>query len=76
MKVEFRDDKEIKPKKWAKACRIPIHWEEKAEKLIQKLIEKDVIEKIDHTTDWVSPAFFVGKPDKEGKKERKTATSG
>ena len=46
MKVQFRDDKEIKPKKWAKARRIPIHWEEKAEKLIQKLIEKDVIEKL------------------------------
>ncbi len=45
------------------ARRYPVHLEAEAEAEIQKLIQQGVIEKVTEPTEWVSPAFFVQKPN-------------
>ena len=44
---------------------VPIHFQEKAFKLLQKLEEAGIISEEVDATDWVSPAMFVVKPNGE-----------
>ena len=43
------------------ACQIPLHWREKAEKIVKKLIDGKVITPQDEPTEWCAPGFFVAK---------------
>ena len=43
------------------ARQIPLHWREKAEKIIKKLIDGKVITPQDEPTEWCAPGFFVAK---------------
>ena len=52
------------PKKVTTARRVPLKFEEEAGKVVEELIQKGIITRVDETTDWCSPAFFVPKGDK------------
>ena len=41
---------------------IPLHYQDKADALVQKLVDESIITKVDIPTVWCSPAFFVKKP--------------
>ena len=45
------------------ARRIPLWYKPQTDSVVQDLISKNVITKVDIPTRWVSPAFFVPKPD-------------
>ena len=62
MHIELDESKRIIPKKVENCRRVPVHWENEADRLIAQLVADDVIEEVhEDTTDWVSPAFFVPK---------------
>ena len=42
---------------------IPLHFQEEAQLLIDKLIDSGVIERVHEPTEWISPGFFVPKPN-------------
>ena len=44
---------------------VPHHWEEKAKKAIQQLIDSKVIATMSDPSDWCAPGFFVAKPNRE-----------
>ena len=44
---------------------VPHHWEEKAKKAIQQLIDSKVIATMSYPSDWCAPGFFVTKPNGE-----------
>ena len=44
---------------------VPHHWEEKAKKAIQQLIDSKVIAKMSDPSDWCAPGFFVAKSNGE-----------
>ena len=52
-----------RPFKTLIARRVPLRFEEEANKTIQDLINKGVITPVTDTTDWCSPAFFLAKAD-------------
>ena len=52
-----------RPFKTLIARRVPLRFEEEANKTIQDLINKGVITPVTETTDWCSPAFFLAKAD-------------
>ena len=52
------------PFKTLSARRVALRYEEEATKTIDELIKKKVITRVNETTDWCSPAFFVPKGDK------------
>ena len=43
------------------ARQIPLHWREKAERIVSKLLEGGVITHQDDPTEWCAPGFFVAK---------------
>ena len=47
----------------------PLHWDEKIKKEVKKLLKEGVIEKVpsNETAQWISPAGFVSKDEKEEK---------
>ena len=45
------------------ACCIPLRYEPQTDSVVQDLIDKNVITKVDIPTNWVSSVFFVPKPD-------------
>ena len=45
--------------------KIPVHLEEQAKAEIDEYVKQGIIEPIEHPTDWVSPSFFVPKPDRK-----------
>ena len=64
MIIELDPEMNPTPKKVTTARPIPFHWQAEAEKMIQTFLADGVIEEVhDDTTDWVSPAFFVPKPN-------------
>ena len=65
MKLEFKKDVTVVPKKITTARAVPIHWQPKSKRIVGKLVDTEAIEKIYHQTDWISPAFFVEKDDGE-----------
>ena len=62
MKIHLRTDIPIVPSKCPPTRAIPVHLEDKAMEELDKYEAMGVIEKVTHPTDWVSPAFFTGKP--------------
>jgi len=64
MLIEIDSEANIKPKKVTTARPIPVHWQKEAKDMIAGLIKDGIIKEVhDETTDWVSPAFFVPKPN-------------
>ena len=61
MRIHLRDDVEIKPRRHTKPRAVPLHQKEAAEAVIQELLAKKVIVKVNEPTDWCSPAFYVPK---------------
>ena len=63
MTIEFKKDHNIKPRHVTTCKQIPQHYQETADKLVDKLLRDEVIEPvpIDETSEWISPAFFVPK---------------
>ena len=47
------------------AHQIPLHWREKAEKIVNKLIDGRVITHQDEPTEWCALGFFVTKKDRD-----------
>ena len=43
------------------ARQIPLHWREKAERILRKLLDGGVITQQDNPTEWCAPGFFVAK---------------
>ena len=54
------------PRKIMRARNIPLHWEKEARKIIEDLVKKKVIRKVEGTTEWISPAHFVPKDNANG----------
>ena len=52
-----------RPFKTLIARRVPLRFEDEANKTINDLIKKGVITPVTETTDWCSPAFFLAKAD-------------
>ena len=64
MRIELDHSKNIEPKKVENCRKLPIHWEDEADKLVKQLLKDDIISEVhEATSDWVSPAFFVQKPN-------------
>ena len=53
---------EKRPFRITTARSIPLHWVEKAERCVNKLLSAKSIARQDTPTDWCAPAFFVMKP--------------
>ena len=68
MVIELRTDVKIKPRKATTCKEIPKHWEAEADKVIQELIDDNIIERvpIDEVSEWISPALFVPKEGGKG----------
>ena len=56
-------DQHATPHQEVVARRIPLRFKPQTDSVVQDLIDKNVITKVDVPTKWVSPAFFVPKPD-------------
>ena len=64
MTIEIDSSKNVTPRKVTTTKPIPVHWQDEATKLVQNLVSSGIIEEVhDETSDWVSPAFFVPKPN-------------
>jgi hypothetical protein len=61
MTIQLKSD--AKPKKVLTARQIPHHLQDEAKKLLDIAISSGVITPVDQPTQWISPAFFVPKPD-------------
>ncbi|CAB4046287.1 Hypothetical predicted protein, partial [Paramuricea clavata] len=66
MRIFLRDDIDINPTRILTARQIPLARQAAAEEMLEKALANSVIERVDHPTDWISPAFFVPKPDGKG----------
>ena len=60
MKIHLTPGEKI-PFRISTARQIPLHWREKAEKIVKKLIDGKVIAPQDEPTEWCAPGFFVAK---------------
>ena len=65
MKIEFKKGITATPFRATTARAIPLHKEAKAKELIKMLVKKGVIEEVTENSEWVSPAFFVDKPNSD-----------
>ena len=70
MKLHFRDDIEIIPKRVSRARQTPAHLQPHADKALQKLIDQDVVERVEEPTDWVSQGFWLQKDGKKAHERR------
>ena len=52
----------VKPMHVINARPVPLHYQDKADALVWKLVDENIITKVDVPTVWCSPAFFVKKP--------------
>ena len=43
---------------------IPAHYQEEADKMVEQMLTHGLLKRVDEPTEWVSPGFFVPKPDK------------
>ena len=64
MKI-FLTPGEKEPFRISTARPVPHHWEEKARKVIQQLIDSKVIATMSDPSDWCAPGFFVAKNNGE-----------
>ena len=60
MKIHLTPD-DKKPFRISTARQIPLHWRGKAERIVSKLLEGEVITRQDDPTEWCAPGFFVAK---------------
>jgi hypothetical protein len=63
MRIRLSEELDVVPKKTFIARKLPLHQEKEANKLIAELKAKKVITEQTEVTDWVSPGFFVAKPN-------------
>jgi transposase InsO family protein len=63
MHIHLRDDIPITPLCLYTARKVPLHYQAEADKVINELLQKKVLAKVDKPTDWVSPGQFVPKPN-------------
>ena len=63
MNIKLREDVEIKPRRCLTARQTPLHYQQAAKELVDKLLGAGIISRVDQPTDWISPAHFVPKPD-------------
>ena len=68
MKITLKDNVPIKPLNVKTTRPVPVHFKEKADKLIDELLDSGVIKPVSGPSEWCSPAHFVPKGD--GKKLR------
>lgn len=54
---------DYKPLRILTARPVPIHYKEEAKKTLKLLLKSGVIGRVDGLTEWISPAFFVPKPN-------------
>ena len=65
MKIHLRrDDPDYKPMRISTARKVPLHFQEEADKTLQWFLDSGVIERVPTTeqVEWCSPGFFVPKP--------------
>ena len=63
MKIHLRKDVTIKPTRCLHVRRIPLGFEETANREIESLLAAGVIRRVEKPTAWISPAAFLVKPD-------------
>ena len=63
MSIKLRTDIPIVPRKCPPARAVPIHQEDEATRLLNEYESNGIIERVNHPTKWISPAFFTSKPD-------------
>jgi hypothetical protein len=63
MKIHLRDDIKITLQKGYVARATPVHQQAASTKLEQELEAAGIIQKVDKPTAWISPGFFVPKPN-------------
>ena len=56
---------EKKPFWISTARQVPLHWKEKAEQVVTKLLKERVITRQDEPTEWCTPVFFVIKKNSD-----------
>ena len=61
--MKTKDGENIVPRQVYTARQIPLHQREEADKVTNELIKAGIIVPISKPTPWVSPAFYVPKPD-------------
>ena len=64
MDITLRSDITVQPMRVSTARAIPIHYRKQADDMVKKMVEERIITPVDEPTRWVSPAFFVLKPNK------------
>jgi transposase InsO family protein len=64
VQIAFRDDVQVRPHHVYTTRAIPIHMKEEADKLINDLLDRDIICRLDEhtTTEWLHRGHFVPKP--------------
>ena len=64
MTITFRPGMKVIPHCVSTTKQIPIHQREQALAQVQEMLDDEIIEKVDHPTEWCASAFFVSKgPD-------------
>jgi hypothetical protein len=56
----------VKPMRVMMARQVPVHLQAAARDTLKKVIDSGVIVPVEEPTEWISPAFFVEKPDGRG----------
>lgn len=58
-----KNSETYKPMRTLTARPVPVHFQSEAKKATKILVDSGIIKKMSEPTDWISPAFFVPKPD-------------
>jgi hypothetical protein len=64
MKICLAGD--VKPTRVLTARQVPVHLQQAAQETLRKIIDSGVIVPVTEPTEWISPAFFVEKPNGRG----------
>ena len=62
MDIHLNDRTDILPTKLTTTRPIPLHFQEEADQIVNKVLAEGIIERVTQPTTWCSPAFFVRKP--------------
>ena len=54
------------PYKITTARKTPRHWQQAADTIVNELLRKNVLARVDHPTEWTAPGFWVPKSDGKG----------
>ncbi|KAG1706172.1 Carcinine transporter [Nymphon striatum] len=63
MKIHLTQDSTISPVRNLVARKVPLHFQNKADECVEKLLHQGVIKRVDNPTEWVSSGHFVPKPN-------------